>query len=153
MVHAELHALANDWRERLARKAALARTDVNVNVRAQKGETILIDELLMWHVLQVFIDNAIKGMQGVLQKKIDIQVAADSEWCSILISDTGRGINKEVWQLIAAGKTPDKSNQSRKGLRTALLIVTGFGGEIQLTRTGHAGSSFEIRLPLAKAMK
>jgi sensor histidine kinase regulating citrate/malate metabolism len=88
-------------------------------------------------------------MQAVLQKKIDVQIAADSEWCSILISDTGRGINKDAWQIIAAGKTPDKSNQSRKGLRTALLIVTGFGGEIRLSRTGPAGSSFEIRLPLA----
>jgi signal transduction histidine kinase len=148
-VAVDLLELTRSWEDRLSMNPQLLNVSKSILGPEKSGSRIEIDELLMRHLLKVFIDNSIRAMQGKEEKFIRIIIGTDTESsCTIRICDSGKGISPQLWRIISAGKRPDSVVESRKGLRTALLIVTGFGGEIRLLNSSAAGTEFEIRLPL-----
>lgn len=146
-----LRDFTESWKRLLKLKADLTTIPVVIAGPSDNVAKIAIDELLMRDVLKVFVDNSLQAMQGRPKKAIHIVVNHDKQgFCSISISDTGKGIKADEWEIIAAGKRPATADQARKGLRTALLIVTGFAGEIQLIKSSSSGTTFEIKIPLSE---
>jgi len=149
LVTVDLIDLARDWNKRLFANPQLLNVSKFVLGPEETGHRIEIDELLMRHLLKVFVDNSIRAMQGKEEKFIRINIKAGPESsCKICIRDSGKGISPQLWRIISAGKRPESGVESRKGLRTALLIITGFGGKIDLLNSSAAGTEFEILLPL-----
>jgi len=137
------------WEERLKMRGDVGDIDIDVDSVENAGKRIRVDLLLMKHLLKIFVDNSVATMRAVFDKKLLISVRSTRRSCMFAISDSGRGINRERWHEISSGKNPVFGDpRPRKGLRTALLIATGFGGEIRLLKTSRMGTTFELKLPL-----
>jgi len=146
----DVEEFVQTWKKRLTMRGDVGDLSIKVDSLGNAGKEVKVDLLLMRHLLKIFVDNAIIAMRPVFDKKLSITVRSVEQACKFVISDTGRGMNKERWNEISAGKSPRYGDpRPRKGLRTALLIATGFGGEIQLARTGNTGTTFEVTLRLA----
>jgi C4-dicarboxylate-specific signal transduction histidine kinase len=146
----DVKKFATDLRERLSNRHGLNLPVIDVTFEGNSGQ-VKVDRLLMRHVLMVLVDNAIGAVAAKVDKRIEIRISTKTRnRCSILISDNGKGMPLAKWKEISAGRNPYQDSRSRKGLRTALLIIKGFGGQLNLVKTGRDGSTFEITLPLVK---
>jgi signal transduction histidine kinase/transcriptional regulator with GAF, ATPase, and Fis domain len=139
--------------ERMLRKQVLRKDGVKKCVSADyRAEAMVeVDRALMGYVFTVFCDNAVDAMDGVRRKKLlNIHICNEPGECLIRFSDTGTGMNPEVWSEIVERMRPRLDTwKTRKGLRSALLAVNAFGGSIKMTSTNQ-GTTFEIRLPLVQ---
>jgi GAF domain-containing protein len=149
----EFAEMVQDWKHRVSLKSGLDNIDIRITCAPEGNKTVLVDQLLLRNVIMIFVNNSARAMQLMDNKIIRIHIDSDtSGFCRIRISDTGNGMDKELWAIISAGRKPDLVDaRPRNGLRTALLVITGFKGEIHLLTNGkHQGAEFEIRLPLTE---
>jgi two-component system phosphate regulon sensor histidine kinase PhoR len=99
-------------------------------------------------------DNAIKFNEPGGQVQISAQ--ADDDWVTISISDTGIGIDTELinrmWEIFEQGIDPVRRSQEGLGLGLVLAhyIIEAHNGSIEVETALGKGSTFMVRLPIAK---
>ncbi len=95
------------------------------------------------------ISNAIKYSPE--RPRITITAERDGGWWRVGVADEGIGIAPEyrevIWEPFRRLHTHDEIPGSGMGLSICRRIVEGWGGELTLTSTVGAGSSFEFTVP------
>jgi two-component system sensor histidine kinase SenX3 len=100
------------------------------------------------------IDNGIKFSQGE-EHCVTLAARAVEGWVEIAVSDEGVGIHpQEIPHLFKRFRQIDRKNMEQQGAGLGLYIaqrlVQLHGGEITVESELGAGSTFTIRLPVAK---
>jgi signal transduction histidine kinase len=112
---------------------------------------ITADPSQMTQVLVNLVVNAIQAMPdgGCLS----IQTLAGSGCVSLIVKDTGCGMDQEVLDQIFDPfyTTKDVDQGTGLGLPVIHGIITAHGGTIEVQTVVHEGTRFEIRLPVARA--
>lgn len=105
---------------------------------------------------QVFLNiimNAIQAMPegGVL--KINTSLSPDKRWVFVRFTDTGVGISEENLKLIFTPffSTKKTTQGTGLGLYLSYSIIKREGGDITVTSRERTGSSFMVKLPVAKS--
>jgi two-component system NtrC family sensor kinase len=101
-------------------------------------------------VLMNLLVNAAHAIEK--QGAITIATSHDDQWVSIRISDTGKGIPKEIRKRIFEPffTTKEVGKGTGLGLAISLDIINRHGGELSVESEAGRGTTFTIRLPLAR---
>jgi len=103
-------------------------------------------------VLDVLVDNAVEAMSELSLQRLTIATRQSDHNAEILITDTGKGIPKDLAPTLFL--VPVQKPKGTKGLGMGLLmaqtIVQTYGGEIRVGSTGSTGTTMIVSLPLEK---
>jgi hypothetical protein len=112
------------------------------------------DDTQLQQVILNLIRNAIDAMASAPTSKRDLQlttrVDGKKSIVSIIVEDTGPGINAEERDRIFKPFFTTKSTGMGLGLSLCRTIVEDHGGHLRLTKTDSSGSIFEITLPFTQ---
>ena len=110
---------------------------------------VLIDRDQMVRVFQNIFVNAIEAITG--QGEIRVSAVRDGDFVKISITDTGKGIPKEILPRIFDVFFSTKSKGTGLGLSVAYSIVKKHGGDIEVFSEEGKGSTFVVYLPVAES--
>ena len=122
----------------------------NIEIRIETDDQLPAIETDAEKIKQVFI-NLLRNARDAIGKdgRITISSHENSETVSVIISDTGRGIEAEVLPKIFQPffTTKEVGKGTGLGLSISHGIVTSLGGAIHVSSRVGKGTSFEIELP------
>lgn len=109
---------------------------------------ILADPAQLNQVIVNLIINALQAMKT--GDRLTIRTLAGEEHVSLMIEDTGIGMDEEVMKQIFTPffTTKDVGQGTGLGLPVVHGIVTSHGGSIKIESKPNQGSRFEIQLPI-----
>lgn len=112
---------------------------------------ILADPAQLNQVIVNLIINALQAMKT--GNRLTIRTLAGEEHVSLMIEDTGIGMDEEVMKQIFTPffTTKDVGQGTGLGLPVVHGIVTSHGGSIKIESKPNQGSRFEIQLPITSS--
>ncbi|ANW97315.1 histidine kinase [Wenyingzhuangia fucanilytica] len=118
----------------------------NYNKPLEEVKIMLNKDLFGW-VLENIIKNAIDAMQG--KGNIDIQLIDSNSGIKILITDTGKGIPKNLHKKIFEPGFTTKTRGWGLGLSLTKRIINKYhNGKVFVKQSQqHTGSTFQINIP------
>jgi C4-dicarboxylate-specific signal transduction histidine kinase len=108
------------------------------------------DRTLLQQVILNLVKNAIEAMAfgPTTTKALRLVTTQDgNSVVSLIIEDTGPGINPENGARVFDPLFTTKSSGMGLGLSISRKIIEDHGGDLRLTKTGSDGCTFEITLP------
>lgn len=126
------------------------RTSKNIVFNFSKPEEelqVMLNKDLFGWVLENIIKNAIDAMQG--KGNIDIQLIDEKSEIQILITDTGKGIPKNLHKKIFEPGFTTKTRGWGLGLSLTRRIINKYhNGKVFVKQSQkHTGSTFQINIP------
>jgi len=142
----DLHALALETVDLLARDIERAGVDLRLDLRAEPC-MVVGDRVELQQVLLNLLMNAIQAMAGGIdQPCLTVASRIEDDALLLTVQDNGPGIAPEAAAQIFAPFYSTKPDGMGMGLAICRSIVTMHGGSISLRETG-AGCCFALRLP------
>lgn len=142
-----------DINEVVSRALRLAGTDLaskNIRVDCTPAPALprvfINPERLTQALLNLFL-NAVQAMDAGGVLTVSVETRPGDEF-AMVISDTGRGMDKETLASIFTPYFTTKGSGTGLGLAIVHEIVEGHGGTISVASTPGQGSTFTITLPL-----
>ncbi len=130
-------------------KPLCKKTGIKLDVSVEHDPWLLADVDLMELVFSDMLMNSIDAMPD--GGKISLRVTSDirENFISIIITDTGGGIPKDILPLIFEPffSTKPSGKGTGLGLSVAKRIIHDHGGEISIESTESWGTSVHIRIP------
>jgi signal transduction histidine kinase len=121
-------------------------TGVELSVELEDRGTARFDESKMTRVIHNLARNAVEAM-GSRGGKLTIRVGRSEGDLVVSVSDTGRGIPKEIEdRLFQSFVTSGKRGGTGLGLAIVKKIVDEHGGSISV-QSSPKGATFTVRLP------
>jgi len=123
------------------------RWDVRVSLKADAFPFVFIrpDDLRL--VVRHLVENAVHAMCRSDQRRLDIEVKTNPIHTSVLIKDSGHGIEKASWEKIFAAGVTSKDGEHGRGLFLCRQRLMPFHGGLRvLESTVGVGTTFELRL-------
>jgi len=111
---------------------------------------IFIDKEQLLRVFNNLFKNSIQAIGDNPNGKILIVVKVKTSNCEIEISDNGVGILSELHDKIFSPNFTTKSGGMGLGLAISKSIIDNSDGEIRFTSSINQGTTFLIKLPIAK---
>jgi signal transduction histidine kinase len=126
--------------------------DVTVTAQVEPRIVVRGDAVRLKQVVLNLGDNAVKYTPAT--GRVTIQLATGRQEAVLTVRDTGIGIAKEhvpyIFDRLYRSHTSNRSNPGMGlGLAIAKRIIDVHGGTIEVRSKVGAGSTFEVRLPLA----
>jgi signal transduction histidine kinase len=100
---------------------------------------------------QVFANLLTNAAQAQVRGEVQISGSADGESVVVRVRDQGPGLPPGVKERLFDPFLTTKAGGTGLGLAIAKLLVDGHGGTLALLDGGLPGTTFEVRLPIAKA--
>jgi C4-dicarboxylate-specific signal transduction histidine kinase len=118
------------------------------------GLHVMADHVQLQQVVLNLIKNAIDAMdeQAAPIKRLRVTIRHRGNSAILQIDDSGPGIPEKNRDRIFDPFFTIKPNGMGIGLSVCRQIVETHGGSLVLAKSGHPGASFQIELPIAKAM-
>ena len=102
----------------------------------------------MFRALQNLVRNAYEALGGRPDAKVTIDAGRGEGQVWIDVVDNGSGVSDRTLEsLFHPFRAKDKLGGSGLGLTIVREIMRAHGGEVELTQTGPAGTTFRLRLP------
>ena len=121
---------------------------IEVETEFNETPTLYIDREHLKIVLRNIIKNAIDAMEKSEKRRLKISLHSIGNDLEIKISDTGKGIPKEILKRIFDPFFTSKLYGPGIGLTVALTIVQYYKGFISVESEVGKGSTFVIKIPL-----
>lgn len=106
-----------------------------------------LDKTQLIRIVTNLIKNATQAVEKVDNPKIDVKVSCDKDKIFIEVTDNGKGIQKEVEQLIFEPKFTTKTSGMGLGLPMIKSIIEAYEGSISFTSEEGKGTVFMVILP------
>jgi signal transduction histidine kinase len=124
-------------------------TDYQENLRPINADSMQLEQVVL-----NLIRNSVEAMTSASLGKKDLRLATkddnENSMVSIIVEDSGPGINAEDRDRIFKPFFTTKSAGTGLGLSLCRTIIEDHGGHFRLTKTDSYGSIFEITLPIAE---
>jgi signal transduction histidine kinase len=106
-------------------------------------------------VVMNLCSNACDAMQGVERRVLRVEVSTDSEHLLVAVKDSGTGMSKEIQSKIFESffTTKPRGEGTGLGLKIVRNVVREHDGELLLDSTEGVGTTFTIRLPMARVVR
>ena len=127
---------------------------VELTVVTGEGMTVLGDGEQLRQLVIILVDNALRYTAA--DGRVHVQAGADRDSAVLTVHDNGIGIPPDAVDRVFERFYRADSARSRDsggaglGLAIARELVGGHGGRIELDSTEGAGTTFTVRLPLAR---
>jgi hypothetical protein len=132
----------------LARQQALSRP---IEISLQKADGLLSVEHDTGQIQQVLLNLLLNAIQAIpAEGRVRVGLAAQGEFASVTVSDTGRGISTEHLPNIFRPFFTTKGQGTGLGLSLARRNVEAHGGRIEAESQAGQGSRFVVWLPLRR---
>ncbi len=134
---------------RAARVLAATR-GVTIELAAPEPAPFTGDEDLIHRLVGNLIDNAVRHAPAATAVRVELQHAG--EGYAVTVSDRGPGIPPEVQprlfeRFYRGDATRGRADGAGLGLAVARWIATAHNGDVALTRSSDAGTTFTAQLP------
>jgi PAS domain S-box-containing protein len=132
---------------------ALARRGVELEVVREDGTHAETDPRRCRELLRALISNAAKFTEA---GRVEVAVRREPAWVAVAVSDTGIGIDEaqieKIWDPFWQAEHPliRRAGGSGLGLSIARRLAGLLGGDIHVASAPGDGSTFTVRLPLAR---
>ena len=150
----KIESEALDLRERLNEAVLLFNNTPHVTINIRSDEKapvqIIADKNQFSRVLINLIKNGIQSIPGDKEGIILIELKKDEHYAFITIADNGTGIPTELRPKLFEPSFTTKSSGMGLGLAIAKRIIEHFKGEIWFQTSMDEGTTFYIKLPLAR---
>jgi C4-dicarboxylate-specific signal transduction histidine kinase len=115
---------------------------------------VLADQVQLQQVVLNLVKNAIDAMVAPRSpiKRVQVTTRYHDNLVILEINDSGPGIPGTVRDRIFDPFFTTKQNGMGLGLSICRQIIEAHGGSLVLAKNGHVGTSFQIELPIAKAL-
>jgi len=136
--------------------ASFLRFDKSVPVRQivtdiRSDPVVLGHKIKLQQVLLNLVKNAVHAIRGKPDGKIGLTVASDARDAILQVADNGCGIPPDVqprvWEPFFTTKGKEGTGL---GLDVCRKLIDSHGGTITFSSAAGKGTTFEIRLPLAR---
>lgn len=118
-------------------------------------EWIQTDKQLLRHIVVNLLTNAIKYSPAHEEIRLDTQVTSDT--LLIRVEDKGTGIpeheQSQIFKRFFRGQNATNTDGTGLGLNLVKKYVRLLKGTIQFTSEVNKGSTFTVRIPLARALE
>jgi signal transduction histidine kinase len=111
---------------------------------------IMADQMQLQQVFLNLLLNAVESMPGGGTLTINISHNVEERSLNVEISDTGKGINKEVMNKIFQPFFTTKLKGTGMGLAITRRIIEEHGGSINVESAPGKGTTFRVALPIKK---
>lgn len=127
--------------------------ELKLDLRLSEDVTVRANAEWLLRAFDMLVDNAVKAVTDCLVREIIIGTWLEGSGCIISVSDSGRGIPKEIQDKISLERIekPEDAKGLGMGLLIAQTIVQTYGGNIRVESTSSKGTTMVIYLPLEKA--
>ncbi|HEV3051828.1 MAG TPA: PAS domain S-box protein, partial [Longimicrobium sp.] len=132
---------------------ALERRGVELEVVREDGTHAETDPRRFRELLRALISNAAKFTET---GRVEVAVRREPAWVAVAVSDTGIGIDEaqveKIWDPFWQAEHPliRRAGGSGLGLSIARRLAGLLGGDIHVASAPGDGSTFTVRLPLAR---
>jgi signal transduction histidine kinase len=121
-----------------------------VSIETRSDPVILGHKVKLQQVLVNLIKNAVHAIRGKADGRIVLTVGSDTRQAVLQVADNGCGIPPDVqariWEPFFTTKGQEGTGL---GLDICRKLVVSHGGTLTVKSAENAGSTFEMRLPLA----
>lgn len=111
---------------------------------------VLADKVQMLRAFNNLMKNAVQAVSNNDIGEIDIDLSHGADHCTIRFTDNGGGIDPELTDRIFTPYFTTKSSGMGLGLAIVKSFVVNSNGEISFETVQGKGTTFIIKLPLAK---
>lgn len=143
-------------RKNVGRNRVLAaKKGIEIHLDAAAGDLppLRLDAGKIEQVLDNLIGNAVKFSPP--ESPVEVRVAREEEWVVLAVEDHGPGIPTELlgrlFEPFSRGSVRSTKGAGL-GLTIVKRIVTGHGGEIRVESQPGRGATFQVCLPLGRAV-
>ena len=98
-------------------------------------------------ILGNLINNALEAVEQSAIKRINLDIAYDSDMLTIVVCDTGEGISEEVQKNIFTQGYSTKGDDRGLGLCLIERSLLRLGGTISVTSVVGQGTTFQVTMP------
>ena len=123
---------------------------VQTDIPADPGEVRLDPDQMSQVLLNLFL-NSMEAMDSGGALTVRVEAAADGSRLEIRVADTGCGIRPEDLPQVFEPYFTTKPTGTGLGLAIAHHIIEAMGGDIAVASRPGSGTTFTLKLPLAKA--
>lgn len=106
-----------------------------------------LDKTQLIRIVNNLVKNATQATELEKNPIIEVKVTSDTKNVSILVSDNGKGISKDVEDLIFEPKFTTKTSGMGLGLGMIKNIIEAYGGRIFFESNLGQGTVFTVILP------
>ena len=120
------------------------------SVKYQTKETVLyafLDKTQLIRIVTNLVKNALQATESEENALINVEVISKGSKIKIVVSDNGKGISKEVKDLIFEPKFTTKTSGMGLGLPMIKNIIEAYDGTISFTSKQGTGTVFTVILP------
>ena len=119
-----------------------------INYQASENEIYAnLDKTQLIRIVNNLLKNATQATELEENPSIDVNVSSDTKKVTILVSDNGKGISKEVEDLIFEPKFTTKTSGMGLGLGMIKNIIEAYEGSIYFESVLGEGTVFTVILP------
>lgn len=98
-------------------------------------------------ILGNLIDNAIDSLQGCKEKKVEVEVRpVENNQLSIIVSDTGMGMNREIQDQILEKGFSTKGDNRGIGLYLVFETIKKLNGKITILSESQLGTTIHVTI-------
>jgi signal transduction histidine kinase len=145
----ELAGLVRDEAERFAAQAEQAELDFSLSL-PEGSVTVLGSEEQLRRVVDNLVDNALKFTPQ--PGRIEVSLAANGEWATLVVEDSGIGIAEEdlplVFHRFHRGRNTADIPGSGLGLAMVKTIVDNHRGYVTVSSRPGQGTRVSVRIPI-----
>jgi signal transduction histidine kinase len=125
--------------------------DVKQPIPPLLAERIQLQQAIINLILNAF--DAVAGVDdGYREVQLEARAGAGSNGIEVLVRDNGTGIAPEAIPRIFEPFFTTKAKGMGMGLAIAKSIIDAHGGTISVVPNGDRGTTFKVRLPIARDM-
>ncbi|WP_299667165.1 HAMP domain-containing sensor histidine kinase [uncultured Polaribacter sp.] len=106
-----------------------------------------LDKTQLIRIVTNLIKNALQATENEENPLIEVDVLSEKDAIKIIVSDNGKGISKDVKDLIFEPKFTTKSSGMGLGLPMIKNIIEAYDGTISFTSEVGIGTVFTVILP------
>jgi signal transduction histidine kinase len=150
---ADLCQVATQVTQATQSQAEAAQVDVTTDLPTE-GLLVRGDPVSIATVVSNLVANAIAYNRP--RGRVTVRVTSDKAWATLEVSDTGIGIPEDClprifdeFYRVGGGRGRDVPGTGL-GLAVCRRVVTELGGSIDVTSTPGQGSTFTVRIPIAR---
>ena len=125
-------------------------SSVTLTKHTSAQRTLCVDAAALTQVLINLITNAVHGVQGMVDPKVEVICTEDSDWALIEVRDNGAGIRHELLERIFDPffTTKPVGEGTGLGLSVCRRLVRDMDGTLTLSSKVGEGTTVTLQLPL-----
>ncbi|WP_018130954.1 PAS domain-containing protein [Effusibacillus pohliae] len=143
----DINSVLEDIRTLMSSDALLRNIELNIRL----SDVPVVCEVDVEQIKQVFINLIRNAFEAIgFNGKLSIGIRVMQDECEVHFTDNGPGIRKEVLARIFEPFFTTKEEGTGLGLTVSYRIIQNHGGTILVESEEGQGTTFRVRLPLAK---